>query len=71
MPSTASPLATLLGADLPPAVAALPDDVQAQLVEHLKAARTAQNDALETSVNHALKAVPLPLRGVVKRVLLG
>jgi hypothetical protein len=71
MPSSASPLATLLGADLPPTVAALPADVHAELAEYLAAARKAQNAALEGSINSALKAVPLPLRGVVKKVLLG
>ena len=69
--SSASPLATLLGAELPPAVADLPTETQAKLVEHLKSARAAQNNALEGSINSALKAVPLPLRGVVKKVLLG
>jgi len=70
MPST-SPLAELLGAELPPAVAELPAEFHAELAEFLVAARQSQNNALESSVNSALKAVPLPLRGVVKKVLLG
>ena len=71
MPKTASPLAEMLGADLPPSVAELPAEVHAELAAHLKSARKAQDNALEGSINSALKAVPLPLRGVVKRVLLG
>lgn len=71
MSSSPSPLATLLGAELPPAVAELPAEVHAELAEYLSAARKAQDNALEGSINSALKAVPLPLRGVVKKVLLG
>jgi hypothetical protein len=71
MPSSESPLASMLGADLPPSVAALPPDVHQLLADQLSVARRAQNTALESSINSALKAVPLPLRGVVKKVLLG
>ena len=71
MSSPASPLASLLGTELPPSVAALPVEAHAELAEHLRAARAAQDNALEGSVNSALKAIPLPLRGVVKKVLLG
>ena len=71
MPSSDSPLARLLGADLPPGVAALPESAQQELADHLLAARDAQDRALDGSITSALKAVPLPLRGVVKRVLLG
>ena len=71
MPSSDSPLASMLGVQLPPTVAALPTDVHQKLTDQLSVARNAQNTALESSINSALKAVPLPLRGVVKRVLLG
>jgi hypothetical protein len=64
-------LAELLGGAPPDSVAALPDQTRADLAVQLVAARRAQDAALEGSINAALKAVPLPLRGVVKRVLLG
>lgn len=70
MPST-SPLAELLGEELPPAVAELPAETQAELAGYLTAALKAQEVALESSVDSVLRAVPLPLRGVVKKVLLG
>ena len=71
MPSSDSPLARMLGGELPPSVAELPEAVHQELADHLAAARQAQDRALEGSINSALKAVPLPLRGVVKKVLLG
>jgi len=63
MPSSDSPLAAMLGADLPPSVAALAPEVHQDLADQLSAARKAQSNALEASITSALKAVPLPLRG--------
>ncbi|MCW2498099.1 hypothetical protein [Jatrophihabitans sp.] len=71
MADPSSELSALLGCAPPPSVAALPADTLDRLASQLTAARRAQDVALEGSINSALKAVPLPLRGVVKKVLLG
>jgi hypothetical protein len=64
-------LAELLGDEPPESVAALSGGALELLAAQLLAAHKAQDVALEASINSALKAVPLPLRGVVKKVLLG
>jgi hypothetical protein len=65
------PLSDLLGCAPPDSVAALPAAALTELADQIVAARHVQDAALEGSINSALKAVPLPLRGVVKKVLLG
>lgn len=67
----ADELRTLLGADPPDSVLELDADTQSALVQILRDARARQTRALEESFTATLKHVPFPVRGVVKKVLLG
>jgi hypothetical protein len=67
----ADSLEQLLGADVPAGVAELSESDRAELVAVIVAARRKQAEDLETSFHATLKHIPFPLRGVVKRVLLG
>ncbi|MGI8760686.1 MAG: hypothetical protein ACR2LF_05200 [Jatrophihabitantaceae bacterium] len=61
----------LLG-DAPPAsVSALPEAVRAELADVIIEARRSQARSLAAAFDAALKHVPFPARGIVKRVLLG
>lgn len=64
-------LEALLGAAPPASVLALDADAQAALAEILRDARQRQTRALEESFTATLKHVPFPVRGIVKKVLLG
>jgi len=68
---THSTLAAVLGAEPPAAVAALPAEVSARLAAQIEEASARQAAAMEAGVKTALKGVPLPLRGVVRKALLG
>lgn len=58
-----------LGSDLPPAVAALPEDALAVLADTLARARREQHRALEEAVARGLGFLPRLLRGPVTKVL--
>ena len=64
-------LAEALGEEPPTAVGALPDEVLTRLVGQIEDASRRQAAAMEAGVKSALKGVPLPLRGVVRKELLG
>lgn len=64
-------LAELLGAEPPSGVAALPAADQQALIEVIEAAKRQQRNDLAASFTATLKHVPFPLRGVIKKVLLG
>jgi len=64
-------LRTLLRADPPAAVLALPEASRAELADLLEDARRRQDKTLEEAFNASLKHVPFPVRGIVKKVLLG
>lgn len=64
-------LRQLLGADPPTGVAALPAADRAKLAQVISSTRRQQGEDLAASFEATLKHVPFPLRGVVKRVLLG
>lgn len=66
-----SELADALGEEPPPSVNALPAEVRTRLAVQIEDARRRQAAAIDKSVNAALKAVPLPFRGVVRKALLG
>lgn len=70
MPSPPS-LESALGAEPPASVLALPDGVQQQLAAHVETASRRQADLVSAAVDAAVRGVPLPVRGVVKRALLG
>ncbi len=61
----------LLGGPPPPGIAALPDDVRADLAEVLHEARRRQALSLAESFDAALRHVPFPVRGIVRRIVLG
>jgi hypothetical protein len=64
-------LRTLLSAEPPASVLALPAASRAELSELLAAARRRQAADLKAAFNASLKHVPFPVRGIVKKVLLG
>jgi hypothetical protein len=64
-------LADILGEEPPAAVNALPAEVLTRLAGQIEDASSRQAAAMEAGVKQALKGVPLPLRGVVRKALLG
>ena len=64
-------LAEALGEEPPAAVGALPDEVLTRLAGQIEDASLRQAAAMEAGVKTALKGVPLPLRGAVRKALLG
>jgi hypothetical protein len=64
-------LHTLLGAEPPASVLALDADARAALAGILRDARRRQSRALEESFSATLRHVPFPVRGIVKKVLVG
>ena len=64
-------LADLLGGEPPAGIAALPAADREQLAAVIEAARTKQGRDLAASFDATLKHIPFPLRGVVKKVLMG
>lgn len=71
MPDPDDELRALLGIDPPDSVLALDAAAHAELAAILREARARQTRALEESFTATLKHVPFPVRGVVKKVLLG
>jgi hypothetical protein len=67
----ANDLADALGVEPCAAIAALPDDVRTRLAGQIEGARRRQITMMDESANKALNGVPLPLRGVVRKALLG
>jgi hypothetical protein len=66
-----SALSEVLGAEPAPSITALPADAQAELAELIAAARVRQSESLVTAFDATFKHVPLPVRGIVRKVLLG
>ena len=64
-------LRTLLRAEPPAGVLALPEGARADLAELLEDAQRRQEKALGDAFTASLKHVPFPVRGIVKKVLLG
>ncbi|MDT4916328.1 MAG: hypothetical protein QOH89_1028 [Pseudonocardiales bacterium] len=64
-------LRSLLGADPPASVRELPAAARAELAEILREARKGQDRTMEEAFVATLKHVPFPVRGIVKKVLLG
>ncbi|MGH8860775.1 MAG: hypothetical protein ACRDVG_05995 [Jatrophihabitantaceae bacterium] len=64
-------LEELLGAAPPAGVAALPEADRASLVALIRAARRRQSEDLAAAFDATLRHIPFPLRGVVKKVLVG
>lgn len=66
-----SRLLTLLGTAPPPSVRALPADAQNSLADVIQDARERQAQSLAQAFAATLRHVPFPVRGVVKKMLLG
>lgn len=66
-----SDLADALGEEPPAAVSALPAEVLSRLTGQIEDARRRQARAMDSAVTSALKGVPLPFRGVIRKALLG
>jgi hypothetical protein len=64
-------LDTLLRADPPPSIAALPEQARAELARVIADARRRQAQELVASYDAALRHVPAPLRRLVRKVLTG
>ncbi|HZC70515.1 MAG TPA: hypothetical protein VE442_07475 [Jatrophihabitans sp.] len=64
-------LQDLLGAEPPASVRALDADAQAALASVVADARQRQSRALEDALAAAMRHVPFPVRGIVKKVLFG
>jgi hypothetical protein len=64
-------LAELLGVEPPASVRALDPDAQAKLTDIVADARQRQARALEAALTAAMRHVPFPVRGIVKKVLFG
>ena len=71
MPDSDDDLTALLGTDPPASVLALPAASQAELLELVRDSRRRQARSLEEAFTASLKHVPFPVRGIVKKVLLG
>jgi hypothetical protein len=64
-------LRSLLGADPPASVQALDEDARRELAELIAGSRQRQAKSLEAAFAATLKHVPFPVRGIVKKVLIG
>jgi hypothetical protein len=71
VPSTHDRLAGLLRGPEPPGVSALPDADRDALADVIERALARQRRELAASFDATLRHVPFPLRGVVRKVLLG
>lgn len=67
----AKDLADLLGAAPPASIAALPASARDDLAGVVADARRSQAAGLQEAFQEALRHVPFPVRGVVRKVLLG
>lgn len=69
MPDEVAALTDALGAAPPDTVAALPPDVLRRLVDQIEAGRRHHQRVAERAVQAAIKGVPLPVRGIVRKAL--
>lgn len=63
------PLTAALREVPPPAVAALPLELRQRLADQVRAGRARQRRLGEEAVASALKGVPLPVRGLVRKAI--
>ncbi|MGN6608807.1 MAG: hypothetical protein ACTHMS_17580 [Jatrophihabitans sp.] len=64
-------LSELLRGDLPTSIEALPDATRDRLADQIEAARHTQAARIAEATQTAVDGVPLPVRGVVRKALLG
>ena len=60
-----------LGGSVPPFLDDLEDAEASDLAAALSEARARQTVAVEEAIDHAMRFIPWPLRGTVKKVLIG
>ena len=70
-PDHAEPVVALLGQEVATILASVEPGAQLRLVGQIEAARARQAVLIEEAVQTAVRRVPLPVRGLVKRALLG
>lgn len=70
-PDVDARLRTLLAAEPPASVRALDEADRVALADLLAQSRRAQAESLQRAFAATLKHVPFPVRGIVKKVLLG
>jgi hypothetical protein len=71
MPDPDEDLRALLGADPPASVTSLSPDARGELADILREAKQRQAQSMEDAFVATLKHVPFPVRGIVKKVLIG
>jgi hypothetical protein len=71
VPEADDELVRLLGTQPPESISALNGPARAELVAVLRESRQRQQRGLEDAFATALRHVPFPVRGIVKKVLLG
>lgn len=64
-------LTGILGTPVTDGVAELPEETLTRLAGQIAAARERQTAMLDDAVGQALRGVPLPVRGIVRKALLG
>lgn len=71
MSAEVTKLSDVLGKRPPASIAALPREVLDRLAHQIETARAHQSEVMDESVRVAVKGVPLPVRGIVRKTLLG
>lgn len=71
MASAVEKLTGLLGGPVPTAVAGLPDDVLDRLTSQVESERVRQSELIDAAARKAVAGVPFPVRGIVRKALLG
>jgi hypothetical protein len=71
MPDANERLRAVLAAEPPASVLALDEAKRGELADLIADSRRRQAESLEKSFTDALRHVPFPVRGIVKKVLLG
>jgi hypothetical protein len=64
-------LTGLLEGPVPTPVAELPDEVLARLTQQIETERARQSALIDEAARKAVSGVPFPVRGVVRKALLG
>jgi hypothetical protein len=64
-------LTRILGEPVTDGIAGLPDETLFRLADQIAAAKGHQSSMLDDAVRQALSGVPLPVRGIVRKALLG
>lgn len=66
-----SSLEKALRAQPPASVSALPTEIQNRLADQIVEAKRSQVETAQAAIDKAIKGVPLPVRGVVRKAING